>query len=368
MPRLETGAAVAAAMVLVIVVGACGGGGGGSTTMSQQDIAAKSEPAVQLLVGNYPGDSPGSSRYSCSSWADENLGHDLVVTDAHCVIAPQLTVGGVPAGIVGVDNLHDIAVLSVPGSSAKGSLDLGSTAPVIGDKVYTLGYPSNGTETDPPYQVTAGDVSAVEGVTLQVSTDVFDSLWEDLEVANDNAAITLSNLMQSTSETTSGGSGGPVLNEAGKVVGMTETGTGEASQNDATSLATLRAELPKLAAGTNTAYTGVNMSAVPSAYVNAQQKTGLNYPGLAFIYSVQPDSPADQKFDLARTVRQDAGKYGTYVSVLSVNGQEFTTQQDLVNQLSTITKGQEVRMHLFETELDPHGFYDDLGTFRFTMP
>ena len=92
---------------------------------------------------------------------------------------------------------------------------------------------------------------------------------------------------------------------------------------------------------------------MPSAYVNAQQKTGLNYPGLAFIYSVQPDSPVDQKFDLGRTVRQDAGKFDTYVSVLSVNGQDFTTQQDLVNQLSTITKGQQVRMHLFETELDP---------------
>ena len=374
MPRFKKIGAVAAASALALAVGACGGGGGDTNTAkSQQEIAADSQGAVQLLVATYPGDSPGLSRYTCSSWADRSLGVDLVVTDAHCTSAPNLTVGGVPASIVGVDNVHDIAVLSVPGSSAKGSLRLASKAPVIGDKVYTLGYPSNGTTADSPYQVTAGDVSAVAGVTLQVSSDAFDGLWNDLGAPNDNGATTLSNLTQTTSPTTAGGSGGPVLNQRGEVVGMTETGTEVASQNDATSLATLRAALPGLAAGTHSAYTGINMYAVPSKYVAAQQATGLDLPGFAFVYSVQPGSSADQQVevygdDLGRYIRQAAGKYGTYVAVSSINGQQFTTQQDFVNQLAALPKGQEVRMHLFETALDPHGYFDDIGTVRFSLP
>jgi S1-C subfamily serine protease len=362
-------AAAVSATGLVLAIGACGGSGD-SGPKSQQEVAADSQPAVQLLIGTYPGDSPGATRYTCSTWSDKALGNDLVVTDAHCVTAPNISVGGTPAHIVGVDNAHDIAVLSVPGSSAKGTLALAPATekPVIGDTVYTLGYPSNGTETDAPYQVTAGDVSAVAGVTLQVNDDEFEQIWDQNEMVNDNAPITLSNLTQSTSDTTAGGSGGPVLNEQGQVVGMTETGTGEASQNDATSLETLRAALPGLAAGTHVAYTGITMSAVPTQYVIAQQKTGLNDPGFAFVYSVQPDSPADQQTNLSRYLRQTAGKYGTYIAVDSINGQEFTTQQDIVNQLSTLAKGQQVRMHAFETALDPHGFYQDLGTYRFTLP
>jgi len=108
---------------------------------------------------------------------------------------------------------------------------------------------------------------------------------------------------------------------------MTETGTGEASQNDATSLAPLRAELPKLAGGTNTAYTGINMFAVPSKYIAEQHKTGLDVPGFAFVYSVQPDFPADQEADLGRYVRRSAEKYDTFFAVYAINGQNFETQQ-----------------------------------------
>jgi S1-C subfamily serine protease len=361
-------ASAVAILTAATAIGACGGGE--PEPLSVSEVAAQSQSGTLLLVGKSSGvqASSGASgiQYTCSAWLyDAEAG--LVVTNAHCIGAPQIQVGQdstslQAASVVAVDNAHDLAVVRTGAIAGAEELPVADAAPVQGDAVYALGYPSNGKPNGltTPYQASEGTVSATEGVQVQVSYDAFASFWESVGVQNDNAGVVLNDLVQTTAATTHGGSGGPVVNDAGEVVGVTVAGSTEGEQNDAVSHETLTTALPALAEGTSTAYLGLSLSAVPT---EAAQLYGVD--GFLLVGSIVRNSPIDQQTDQARLLSL-ATRRGLFLAVVEVNGQPVETQQQLVNELSTITSGQEVR--LTEFAIDFRGNSVKVGVVSFTAP
>ena len=138
-----------------------------------------------------------------SGWVYDDKGD--IVTNAHVVAdADTLSVrfwNGVvyPATVVGSDGSKDLAVIKVEApSSYLHPLEVGSSDALhVGDEVVAIGSPFGLEET-----VTSGIVSALQRVmTAQTGFPVGDSIQTD-------AAIN------------GGSSGGPLLNAAGKVVGV----------------------------------------------------------------------------------------------------------------------------------------------------
>ncbi len=94
------------------------------------------------------------------------------------------------AGISAVDEIHDLVILSIPGLNAP-ALTLGDSADVsVGDPVYAIGNPKGLEGT-----FSQGIVSAIRHVNSEV-------------------------LLQITAPISPGSSGGPVLNDKGKVIGV----------------------------------------------------------------------------------------------------------------------------------------------------
>lgn len=349
-----------------IIISACG-----SSSKSSEEIASENHPSTLLVVGKAQGIdaatlSQGGVLYSCSGWV-YNAEENLVVTNAHCVSAPKVLVGEsstelVPATLVAVDNEDDVAVLRVTGLSDSATEIPLADESTQGEAAFVLGYPGNGkpNQLQTPYQVQEGTVTATSGVQAQVDYDGFYQLWSQLGVVNDNAGITLQNLTQTSASTTHGGSGGPVVNDQGEIIGMTVAGSSEGNQNDAVGLTTLQDVLPELASGQSIAYLGVTLSAVPDEFANL-----YGVDGFLLVGSVIPNSPIDQQTD-QRVLLQKATKLGLFLAVTTINGQTVTTQEELINLLDQVSSGEQVKIH--EYGVDLKGNPTDLGTVTFTAP
>jgi S1-C subfamily serine protease len=148
------------------------------------------------------------STNSCSQGIEGSgfvYAHDRVMTNAHVVAGvsnPLVDISGsaVPGRVVYYNPDIDVAVLAVPTGSVK-PLRLSTTATAVaGDGVAILGYPQNG-----PYDVQIGRVRAAQRLR---SPDIYG----DGTVIRD--VLSLRGLIRP------GNSGGPVVDSAGRVVGV----------------------------------------------------------------------------------------------------------------------------------------------------
>jgi S1-C subfamily serine protease len=195
-----------------------GGGGVGNVTL--QAPATGALPAEQI----YKRDAPGVVQVTATDPAQgsESLGSGFVIDKAGHIVTNFHVVRGATkvyvsfsgqdqlAGtVVGVDPSTDIAVLTIQAhASALTPLELGNSDAVrVGDTVYAIGNPFGYTRT-----LTSGIVSAVQRRITAPNT------------------LPIDNAIQTDAAINHGNSGGPLLDAAGRVIGVTSQIYAENSQ------------------------------------------------------------------------------------------------------------------------------------------
>jgi putative serine protease PepD len=186
---------------------AASGGTAGSVDVKR--ILAKVQPAIVSIRETV------SSRRGTGSAAGSGMiiGSDgLVLTNAHVVTGGtdiKVTIPGrgtLPATVLGADTLADVALLQVTGASGLPTVTLASSAPAVGDPV-----------------VAVGNALAL-GVSPTVTTGIVSALDREIDIEG----TTLSHLIQTDAAINPGSSGGPLLDAAGTVIGMTSAGATDA--------------------------------------------------------------------------------------------------------------------------------------------
>jgi S1-C subfamily serine protease len=196
-----------------------GGGGVGNVTL-QAPTTAGALTAEQI----YKRDAPGVVQVTATEPAQgsESLGSGFVIDKAGHIVTNFHVVRGatkifvsfsgqdqLTGTVVGVDPSTDIAVLKIQTqASALTPLELGNSDAVrVGDTVYAIGNPFGYTRT-----LTSGIVSAVQRRITAPNT------------------LPIDNAIQTDASINHGNSGGPLLDAAGRVIGVTSQIYAENSQ------------------------------------------------------------------------------------------------------------------------------------------
>jgi len=277
------------------------GGNGGNTTTIVQPAAAQASPTantktmsvngvyrsagpgvVEITVttssgssGNSPfpfggGSGSGQSQAQGSGWVYDSSGH--IVTNDHVVAgATKVSVtfadgSKYSASVVGTDPSTDLAVLKVDAPSSKlHPLTLGDSSKLeVGDGVVAIGSPFGLEES-----VTSGIVSALN---------------RDISSQNN---FTIPGAIQTDAAINHGNSGGPLLNMAGEVVGVTSQIESDGGGNEGVGFAvpsnTISQVVSKLVKGDKVAH----------PFLGVSIGTPTNQSG-AQVASVRNGSPADK--------------------------------------------------------------------------
>ena len=197
----------------------------------------------------------------------------IVVTNNHVVTGAALlrvTVAGkdepVNATILGVSECSDLAVIKLEGSGYT-PLSYRTDDVTSGLEVYAAGFPASDENTidDVDYTLTRGIVSS--------TTAGGESSWASVD-----------NVIEHDARIRGGNSGGPLLDEQGKIVGINYSTIEASDQNYAISGDDAQPIIDRLMKGENVDSIGVNGQAVndPEAGVNG-----------VWVASVESGSPAD---------------------------------------------------------------------------
>jgi putative serine protease PepD len=167
----------------------------GTSSIDVHAVVAAVEPSVVQVTSQLQGGTAIGTGFVISA-------DGQILTNAHVVDgAQQVTVrlsgesSARPATVVGADTQHDVALLSVSGVSGLHPAQLGSSQDVqVGDPLVAIGY-ALGLRGDPT--VTSGIVSGTDRTLDQ-----------------------LTGLLQTDAAINPGNSGGPLVDAAGKVIGI----------------------------------------------------------------------------------------------------------------------------------------------------
>jgi S1-C subfamily serine protease len=195
-----------------------GGGGVGNVTLQAPPTGALTAEQI------YKRDAPGVVQVTATNTAQgsESLGSGFVIDKAGHIVTNYHVVHGatkvlvsfsgkdqLASVVVGLDPSTDIAVLKIEAhASALSPLELGNSDAVrVGDTVYAIGNPFGYTRT-----LTSGLVSAVQRQITAPNT------------------LPIDNAIQTDAAINHGNSGGPLLDAAGRVIGVTSQIYAENSQ------------------------------------------------------------------------------------------------------------------------------------------
>lgn len=249
----------------------------GSTQPSDQvdfDIS-QAEPSVVKIAaeGTFIDPEVGEQRNSAGVGSGVIISDDgLIITNNHVVTGAALlrvTVPGIDdavnAQVLGVSECSDLAVIQLEGDGYT-PLDYRTDEVNAGLDVYAAGYPASDANTldDVDYTLTRGIVSSTsaDGETSWASVD---------EVVEHDARIR------------GGNSGGPLLDESGRIVGINYAGIDDSDQNYAIAIEDARSIIEQLSAGQDVESIGINGEAVSD---------GAGLSGI-WVASVESGSPAD---------------------------------------------------------------------------
>ncbi len=315
----------------LLALASCGGQSGSDVTSDSVGTEPKSaatadttappvfdisdaEPSVVKIAaeGTFIDPEVGEQRNSAGVGSGVVVSDDgLVITNNHVVTGAALlrvTVPGledpVNARVLGVSECSDLAVIQMEGDGYS-ALQYRTDNVAAGLDVYAAGYPASDANTidEVDYTLTRGIISSTsaDGETSWASVD---------EVVEHDARIR------------GGNSGGPLLDDSGRIVGINYAGIDESDQNYAIAIADAEGIIERLTAGENVESIGINGEAVTD---------GAGTSGV-WVASVESGSAADdagiQPGDIiTRLENLDLATDGTmadYCDVLRTKGADAT--------------------------------------------
>ena len=259
----------------------------------------------------------------------------FIVTNAHVVQgAKTATVQfgedkAIPAQIKGVDVNSDLAVLKVdPKAHDLVPLDLGSTQGLkVGDPVVAIGNPF--------------------GLDRTLTTGVVSALARRIQGLN---GFSIENVVQTDAAINKGNSGGPLIDGAGRVIGVnsqiqTESG-GNVGIGFAVPVERLKQVLPQLERGEQVKVAFLGVTAVPLDEKQAKVtklKEGLLIAGIS--EGSGADKAGLKAGDTGITYEMGGGKVDLGGDVIvSVDGKEMTEPSELQSYIASKKVGDEVEI------------------------
>jgi S1-C subfamily serine protease len=335
----DSGATVASAPLAAAVSDAEDGG------PTVNEIYRKDSPGVVLVESTQgaqasptdPFGQPGGGTATGSGFVIDEDGH--IVTNAHVVEGAesvQVTLGedgeSFDADVVGADPSTDIAVLQVDAPDDQlHPLTLGDSGSVeVGDPVVAIGNPFGLDRT-----VTAGIVSALQR-----------------EIRSPNG-FTINDVIQTDAPINPGNSGGPLLDAAGRVIGVNSQieasgGNGNVGIGFAVPIDTTREVAQQLIEDGEVrhAYLGISGTDVTPEIADV---LNLDSDQGALVQSVVPDSPADEAGieagDADATIGGQPVRAGGDV-IVAVDGEAVEGMSDVIAAVDSKQPGDELELTL----------------------
>ena len=310
--RLTVIAIVAGVLALAAIVVVVAGVFDSSSPPTAAEVIKTVTPSTVLVLGSTE---EGEPKESGTGWVyDGEKG--LIVTNAHVASgAASFEVGNndkdlQPAEVIGVAPCDDLAVLKVDSSGPLQTLPLGSQSEIEqGDRVFVIGYPGNASVEDELVSTT-GSVSVVE-------TSI------DSELAENAVLPTYRNVIQTDAAINHGNSGGPMVDEDEKLVGVNSVSGGEnENQGYAIGVDRVKEVVPELARGHSEGWFGFTIF---DPLTNEEgEPTGLLI---------------DYDEAVEGTAAQDEGFGSTPVAITEVNGQTVGSPSDYCDAVKGLDPG-----------------------------
>ncbi|TFL17043.1 S1C family serine protease [Jannaschia formosa] len=257
-----------------------------------------------------------------SGFVWDDMGH--IITNAHVIRgAASATVrlpGGraVPARLVGLDRRHDLAVLRVAGTGMR-PLPLGTSSDLqVGQMVFAIGNPF--------------------GLDFTLTTGIVSAL--DREIPGEGM-VTIRGLIQTDAAINPGNSGGPLLDSAGRLIGVNTAifspSGASAGIGFAVPVDTVARVVPQLIA--------TGSYSPPTLGISADRRADLmlREPGV-MVLDVTPGGPADRAG--LEPARVTGGGIAPRDVIESIDGQAVETIDDLLAVLDTRRAGQAVELRV----------------------
>jgi serine protease Do len=245
-----------------------------TTQAAEFDIADVEQSVVKIAAqGTFIDPEFGEQRNAAGVGSGVIISDDgIVVTNNHVVTGAALllvTVSGedepVNAKILGVSECSDLAVIQLDGDGFS-ALSFRTDPVDAGLNVYAAGFPASDANTidDVDYTLTRGIVSA--------TTASGETAWASVD-----------SVLEHDARIRGGNSGGPLLDESGKIVAINYAGIDASDQNYAITAADAQPIIDQLSSGENVDTIGINGQAV---------NDGEGTSGI-WVASVDSGSPAD---------------------------------------------------------------------------
>lgn len=317
---------------------------GDEAGLTVSDIFREAGPGVVFIRADVPAGAGGDSPFGPPQRKGQATGSGFVLdkegyilTNAHVVegarnVQVHFDERGddIDARVVGRDPSTDLAVLKVPSSTPKlDPIPLGdSRAAQVGDPVIAIGNPF--------------------GLERTVTTGIVSAIARQIDAPNQ---FTIDNVIQTDASINPGNSGGPLLDAAGRVIGINaQIATGGQSGGSvgigfAVPVSTAKEVIPQLkrSGSIDRSYIGIT-----TAPITGQVAEELNLPVQdgALVQEVVPRGPGDRAGIRAGRTRTEEGLTIGGDIIVRVAGQDVKRPEDVAAAIRDDKPGQTVPIEI----------------------